>query len=927
MSNDPTRWERLQELFEQASARPAERRAAYLRHACAGDAALLEEISAMIAADSADYALGIERLVSDEALPAADPIVGKRLGPWLPVREIGRGGMGTVYLAERADGQYEQRVALKVVTGGGAGTGAPRLAAERRILARLTHPNIARLLDAGFSPEGLPYMVMELVDGLPITTYCDARRLDVEDRLRLFRDACHATQQAHQALVVHRDLKPSNIFVSRDGQVKLLDFGIAKLLEPEPGVPDALTRDHRAVTLAYAAPEQLRGEPVTTATDVYALGLVLYELLAGRSPFEGSPSSPIEAERLRETIDPAPPSVTAARLAAGRHDVQPDEIARSRNTTPARLARRLRGDLDRVVLKSLRRESERRYASAGQLAEEIERYLAGHPVSAQADSMVYRARRFVGRHRVAVAAAAGFVLLLTSFSAAMALQAGRIRAERDRARIEQARVEQVVHLLVDLFQTANPNVVPGGDRLSIGDFLQRAEARALRDLEAQPDLASRMRHALGLLHHARSDNAHARDLLESAFVARRRLSGPDAIETLAVQIDLGRLLTFMDDREKGRDLLQDALARVLRTLGRDHSLAASAHHSLGNLTSDWEEAQEHLERAVEIARGRLPATEPDRIRYITSLANLYRGLRRHAEARALYEEAQRSAEAISAGRTPVLVDVLNEFAALDNRIGDFSAAEARQRRSLALAAEVVGPDSFQVANGLNDIAVTLANQGRLRESAEAFTDSYRRHVALFGERHSRTLNTMRNVGMIRFLLDEAAECERWMTAVVEANDALDRKDRFSAYAKAQLGRCVVRAGRLDEGIAILSSTAEELGDAGEEASDYYANVRQWLGTALLEKGDVERAEALVRAAVAYHARERQPDHPVRAEAECELAQVLAARRQFEEALALAERCVPRIAAYGQMAPWRRRSALQLLQKLRSAGVETRALPQ
>jgi serine/threonine-protein kinase len=917
MGQDSTRWGRLQDIFDEARALPGPSRNDYLDAACGGDDGLRQEVRAMLAAESSEYALHIERLINDDPVPDGDPLIGARFGPWRAVERIGRGGMATVYLAERADGQYEQRVALKIIDGAGAGDAdPPRVAAERRILARLTHPNIARLLDAGLSSAGTAYIVMELVDGLPITEHCDTHRLGIDERLRLFRDVCHATQHAHQALVVHRDLKPSNIFVSRDGQAKLLDFGIATLLEPEPRLAQSMGREHRAVTLGYAAPEQLRGDPVTTATDVFALGVILYELVVGRRPFDVQTGSPEDIGRLAAMKEPAPPSQTAVHAAAEGQRREPVAVARARNTTPARLARRLQGDLDRVVLRALCHDPKHRYASAGQLAEDVERYLAGHPVTAQPDSVAYRARRFVGRHRLGVAAAGGGVVLLAVFAAAMALQAGRIRAERDRAQQEQTKAGQVLAVLVDLFQTANPDVVPGGDRLALSDFLARAERRALRELDAQPELASRIRHVLGLVHHARSDNAHARELLEAAFAERRGLSGADAAETLALQVDLGRLLLFIDQRAHARPLLEDALVRIRRTVGDDHPLAARAYHSLAGSRDDWERAEAHLERAVAIARRRLPPADRDRIRYITSLANLYRSRGRLDAARTLYEEARASAEAINGGRSPILIEVLTELASLDNTDGEFAAAEAGHRRSLALAEDLVGADSFQVANGLNDLAVVLANQGRLRDAADAFRNAYARHLALFGERHWRTLNTMRNVGISLLLLDDPAGCERWMRGAVEGHGAAGRNDRFTVYMRAQLARCLIRGGRADAGIAMLAKAVEELGKAGDEAADYQANARLWLGTAMAENGDLERAEAHVRAAVEQKRRTRTPGHPARAEAECELAQVLAAGGRSREALALAEGCVPGIATYGQMVPWRKRSAEQLLQRLR-----------
>jgi eukaryotic-like serine/threonine-protein kinase len=926
MELDSLRWERLQALFERARTMAARERDSYLDAACDGDDGLRREVDAMLVADSAEYALAIERLVNDaassghcEGAEPPDPFIGIRLGPWRTVGLIGRGGMGVVYLAERADGQYDQQVALKVVGPGGSNQAGALFRAERRILARLTHPNIARLLDAGFTPEGSAYMVMELVDGLPITTYCDTHRLDIDERLRLFRVVCDATQHAHQALVVHRDLKPSNIFVSRDGQVKLLDFGIAKLLDSDAGMGEAHTREHPAVTLAYAAPEQFRGEPVTTATDVYALGVVLYELLVGRRPFPGGTTSPFDVERLAAGTAPAAPSHALRQRRPADGDPPAADVTAARKTTPARLVARVRGDLDRIVLEALRPEPARRYASAGQFAEDIDRYLAGRAVNAQPDSVRYRARRFVGRNRLAVTAAGGLVMLLAVFSVTMAMQVGRTAAERDRAHLEQARAEQVVRLLVDLFETANPDVVPGGDRLAIGEFLERAEGRALRELAGQPELATRLRHVLGLMHHARSDSAHARQLLEAALTGQRGLSGADALETLAIQVDLGGLLAWMAERDPARALLDDALARIHETHGADHPLAARASHAMAGLVQRFEDKEAYLERAVAVARRRLAPTDRERILYTTSLAGVYFRRGRLDDARALFEEARRNAESINGGRTTALIAVLNESATVDNALGDYQTAESKHRRALALAMDLTGPDSFQVANARNDLAVVLANQGRLREAADALRETYARHVALFGEGHWLTTNTMRNVGMAMLLLDDPAECERWMTrAVAGVEKAAGAQDRSAAYMRAQLARCVIRGGHLDRGMALLEPAIANLESHGADVADYTANARVWLGRALLDAGRPERAEPLVAAAVAHYRRTRPSGHPVRAETECELALVLAARNRPDEALALAETCAPRVATYGQMVSWRRQQVQQLLlQRLRA----------
>ena len=397
MREDPDRWGRLDEVFQGALDQPTIHRSAYLARACGSDQELRAEVEAMLAAEAA----AIERFVrDDEPLADADPFLGMRLGPWRILDTIGRGGMGTVYRAERADGQYQQQVALKIVQPLTPQRAGLRFKAEAHILARLSHPNIARLLDGGLTPEGSAYLVMEHVDGCPITEYCDHHRLTVDERLRLFLSVAHATQHAHQALIVHRDLKPSNIFVSRTGDVKLLDFGIAKLLAGQPHADDTAP-ELRALTPAYAAPEQLRGEPVTTAADVYVLGVVLYELLTGSRPTVGEP------ERRLGGDDPiAPPSASIRRQLNTRTAESVaalGAVADARRTTPARLARRLDGDIDRVVLKALQPEHDRRYGAAGMLADDIERLLTGRPVAAQPDSLAYRIRRFAGRHRASVA--------------------------------------------------------------------------------------------------------------------------------------------------------------------------------------------------------------------------------------------------------------------------------------------------------------------------------------------------------------------------------------------------------------------------------------------------------------------------------------------------------------------------------------------
>ncbi len=435
----PERWKAVEPLLERVLELEPERRAAFLDEGCSGDPDLRAAVERLLAAcERAEPLLESPAPVVYSALlaPAPEPLapaVGARLGPWRIVGEAGHGGMGVVYLAERADEQYRQQIALKVLRGGAFDAHlARRFLEERQILASLNHPHIARLVDGGVTEEAVPWFAMEYVQGEPIDRYCDGRRLLVEQRLRLFLDVCDAVQYAHRSLVVHRDLKPSNILVTGDGQVKLLDFGIAKLIEGgqgggRAGGQEATGTGLRLMTPEYASPEQVRGQPVSTASDVYSLGVVLYELLAAERPYRAGSGRDIEQLILEH--EPARPSQMAARAGS--------PPAAARGTTPDRLRRQLAGDLDTIVLTALRKEPGRRYPSVEQLASDVRRHLEGLPVSARRDTWAYRAGKFVRRSRVAlVAGVIGAALAL----GAVALLALRTSEPR---RIELGRATQV----------------------------------------------------------------------------------------------------------------------------------------------------------------------------------------------------------------------------------------------------------------------------------------------------------------------------------------------------------------------------------------------------------------------------------------------------------------------------------------------------
>jgi serine/threonine-protein kinase len=466
-----SRWDRIAQLYEEARALPAEERAAFL-DAQGDEPKTREEVVSLL--DAREQAGGFFDALAEEALPAlqsdaeeadeapsmaALDLEGRRLGPYRLDEEIGTGGMGVVYRAVRVAGDFEQTVAVKLLRPLlPAADAADRFRAERQVLARLDHPNIARLIDGGVTERGRPYLVMEHVDGVPLTAYAERHDLNLEARLDLLQQVLGAVRAAHRQLVVHRDLKPSNVLVTEvDGapRVKLLDFGIAKLLDDALPVARLQTRTgQRLMTPAYAAPEQVSGDEITTATDVYQLGVLAYELLAGTRPFDLAEKSLTEVERILLDEEPAPPSDVAG---TGAGD--------------------LRGDLDTIVLTALRKEPDRRYGSVEALAADLERYRAGEPVEARPATLGYRAKKFVSRNRTAVGAGVLVLLLGVAYAVTVTVQANRLAAQRDRAQREAETTKEVKSYLVGLFRAGNP-MASGEEEPSAEDLLQRGIEQA-----------------------------------------------------------------------------------------------------------------------------------------------------------------------------------------------------------------------------------------------------------------------------------------------------------------------------------------------------------------------------------------------------------------------------------------------------------------
>lgn len=685
-------------------------------------------------------------------------LAGTIVGRYRLIREIGRGGMGAVWLAERADGQFEQYVAVKLVKRGmDSDEIIARFLRERQILARLNHPNIARLLDGGVADDGRPYFVMEYIAGEPITAWCDERRLLIADRLRLFASTCSAVQYAHRSLIVHRDLKPSNVLVTHGGDVKLLDFGVAKLLETD-GETTAANRG--PMTPEYASPEQLAGAPVTTTTDVYQLGVLLYELLTGHRPWgkgRGSPEG-VDVARFRDPRRPSTVSRTGdAALPDGASRRVPDEISLNRGTTPERLRKRLRGDLDSIVLKALRREPEERYQSAEALADDVERHLSQRPVRARDAGLADRVVRFVRRHQLRVSAAAAVVILLIGASV---YYTQRIREERDAALLQAAKSAQGAELVRQVFSNWSPDAANRGE-VNAAAILQSELRRAETELHDQPEMLAASLSTLGELFANIGQVATAETLMVRALAIQQaagRQSGPDLAATLARR---GRLiLSTKGSGEESIATLERALnlhrqlfgERRIETLRVRRDLAL-AHRTFG----DHRKAQLGLEGILD-ALNEADRNSTFALEVAAELGYVCFLQARYDSAAAILRRTLEQQRKTLGGQNSAVLNTMRFLASTLRDRGDLDEAERLYRDALRIAQNLYGPAHPQTGFALGVLSILLERKGNLEESERLM----REELTILGRGIPTYWLEVIRLGAIRLDRGDPVEAERWL---------------------------------------------------------------------------------------------------------------------------------------------------------------------
>lgn len=792
---DAKRWQRIKTIYRDALDRAGDEREAYVRGECGDDAALAEEILKLLGASDSDGE-ALTHIVGEAGTDwSAESVAGRRVGPYRLVDVLGEGGMGQVFLAERADDEFEQRVAIKMANWLRVNPDIlARFQLERQILAGLEHPNIARLLDGGRTDEGVPYLVMEYVDGESILHYAEAHSLPVDARLDLFLAICDAVQYAHGKLVVHRDLKPSNVLVTGDGTPKLLDFGIAKLLEPGSG-GDAVTRaEVRIMTPEYASPEQLSGQPVTTATDVYGLGLLLYQLLTGSLPFDlGSRTSPEIRDIVCHT-NPTLPSLAADVAGHGG------------------LASRLRGDLDNIILMALRKDPERRYATVKEFADDVRHYRANEPVRARGDSWAYRSGKFLRRHRAAVAAT---VLVTAAIATQTAFYTQRLAAERDVALHERQVAESTTDFLVDLFDVSDPANSAGED-VTARAVLDAGAERIRDELKDDDEIRGRMLQTIGRVYERLGHYDEARELMEEAVELNRAVLEPTDKRFIDGMNELSWLHYRAENWDAAKAVAEEALALQKAAAGGDTPEMARTLNMMGTIVyyqDDMEGSLAYYDRALTTLAGPDWRDDPLRATTLNHLGIVYDGLSRYDEAEAAYQEslairlrtleAQHPRVAIAyvnlathyhntnqpgKAREPAEkalaidratkgedhVDVafdLGMLAGIERSSGNYDDALALQLQAVETWKKSAGPTHSRYGRALDQLAETYRLLGRLDEAAASGRESLGILEAAYGPAHTLTSDPLYTLGKICLDRAEYADARAYLERALAIREA------------------------------------------------------------------------------------------------------------------------------------------------------------
>lgn len=852
------RWRQIENIFQSALDCDPASRTALLDSSCAGDPELRREVESLLASYQADGPTNPHALQEGIAIledRASHLMLGRNVGPYRIVREIGHGGMGVVYLAARADEAFERLVAVKVLPRGLEGEDiVRRFRSERQILASLDHPNITRLLDGGATEDGLPYLVMEYIEGRPIDKYCNATELNISERLRLFQQVCAAVSYAHRNLVVHRDIKPSNVLVTKEGVPHLLDFGIAKLLAPGAVPSDAAMTALHPLTPEYASPEQVRGEPVTTSSDVYSLGVLLFRLLTNLRPYRAEAATGRALERAICEEEPEKPSATVLRAGEANEKASggaPPEIPEG---SPEKLSRRLAADLDNIVLMAMRKEPQRRYASADQLSDDISRHLSDLPVIARSDTRGYRLNKFIRRNRTAVAAAAIVLGTLITGLGITLWQVHVARQQRDLARIEHAKADRMNAFLKEMISYSGVSPISPGHRhdATVADMLDAAADRVEKELSDQPEVKAEMLATIGGTYVGLANYDLAARYLQKAYDLDVRVYGADSLQTAGVMHPLGGLCYMTGDYAGAGVWFHKALP-IYRKHANDPELgmpllvgflsdAAFAARALGNL-----DEAEALWREALIYGPRLPPeNHAQTITPKTFLAQLYLSRGDIPKADALASEASSELRAWGHdlfGLGQSLIDLGNIRRAQQR----YPEAESLIHEGSDLYARVQGANHPNVAFGLTSLAWAYYYDGKYDLAEESARKAFKIVEPLPNGSHYRP----GVYGPLGLTLCKTGRTKEGEGLLREALTSYQQNTPARGYpvaaAQGNLGECLADQKRYVEAEALLTESYDTIKSLHVPQSPMLREAAQRLAN-LYRKWGKPRQEAIYTAA-------------------------------------------------------------------------------
>jgi eukaryotic-like serine/threonine-protein kinase len=844
------RWQQIQSLFEQLIDSETGERTAHLARACGDDLELRSSVESLLDSDNRTedpllHVIGqaAESLLEDHQ----DRLIGTRVGPYRVVSILGHGGMSTVYRGERDDSQYQQTVAIKVLQ---HATLHPRLRnrlhSERHILATLDHPSIARLIDSGDLDDGTPYLVMEHVDGESIDSYCDSRTLFIRERLELFVQVCAAVQYAHRNLVVHRDIKPSNIFVTTQGAPKLLDFGIAKLLAPESlshTLP--VTRlQERILTPENAAPEQVLGRPITTATDIYALGVLLYQLVTGRSPYRLLSYSQLQLERAICMDDPVRPSQMVVAKLGDEREADRSRISDRRGLSPQRLRTRLSGDLDAIIAMAMRKEPDRRYPSVEALADDLNRHLLGQPVRARQGDWRYNTAKFVRRHLLMVVGVTAAFLGLALIAGVTLWQNHRIEMARDATAQERDRAQQVSAFLVDVFSQADPFTAQGKE-LTAKELLDRGAAKINGNLNLQPEVRAQLLESIGLAYRRQGLAEGAIPLFEQAVDIRRRERPLDNARIAVAVANLARAMSDAGHLISAEAFLEQAVA--LSEKGSDAQQAETADIlvQFGNFALD---AKSDPARAAQL---------------FGKAQNIYRAT--------IGEQNQRMAAA------------LNGLSSAAVWSDDYALAEHYQREALAVFRVTVSHNHPDNAVALATLGYILIQRGKYSDAEQVLNEALQIENNVFGVDNQRSASIHAHLGMLYEREGDTPHAiAATQTALRITRDHLGAHHYLSGYYLDALANLYLKANDVAAAEEDARQALAVYALALPARHFYAATTHQLLGEVLLRRGSLQEAESELRTSLDINSALAGPNSWRAARSEASLAWLLIARDRAAE---------------------------------------------